>query len=400
LTIAQIKEKFGTLCFYYSLGDECPGIHAFDFLGSGTSLRLSPVRAEFQREIREIVSKWEKESASICEKCGVAGQIRRDLGLGRIKTMCDDCYACGDCYAKVLEAKKENDRKREKRKANPELVKKEEDERLTEIRRQTFSLENIKDAADVERITIPGWARYIDDNVFDACVRLKHIETEPSSAATEGYVSLDGVLFENVMYSNFSGEKWLGLHLVRYPKEKEQRDYSIPDGVARISRDAFKDCANLKTVNVSKSVTDIAFDVFGCSSIESVTVDSENRDFTDVDGVLYSKFMTELYAYPPEKDSAYIDIPDGVQKIWHGAFKNAHKLVSINIPDSVGFIGNDAFEGCLSLKGVIIPKSVTVIGEGAFEGCCSDLTIRCSKGSCAHEYALEKGIKHEAMEDN
>ncbi|MDR2572363.1 MAG: leucine-rich repeat domain-containing protein [Oscillospiraceae bacterium] len=497
LTIAQIKEKFGTLRFYYSIGDEDPGIHAFDFLGSGTSLRLSPGRTEFQREIRDIVSKWEKESASVCEKCGVAGQVRGDLGW--IRTMCNDCYV------KALEAKKEYDRIHEERKANPERIKQEEEEELAEIRRKTFSLKNVEDAVNVECITIPGWVRHINDDVFDACVRLKHINAEPSNTDPEGYVSFDGVLFKNVIHSSVSDEKCLRRRLVRYPREKEQNDYSIPDGVKRISSDAFKSCTNLKTVNVPKSVTDIAFDIFGGSSLENITVDSENRYFTDVGGVLYSKYMTELYAYPPEKDSAYFDIPDGVRKIWHNAFKNTRKFVSINIPDSVGFIGNDAFEGCLSLKGITlpkawfnddqrvfyncpcleyinvatedkvffagdkynsfdgvlfcgptkyskgsprdgkmkeyikhilmrypeakqqevytvpdgvtkiltyafsgqahlksitIPKSVTEIGEGAFEGCRSELTLRCHKGSCAHEYALDKGIKYEAMEDS
>jgi len=90
LVISQVKEKFGSLRFYYHPVGHDPGIHAFDFLGSGT-LRISPGKTDLHSKISEIVSKWEDLSGSTCESCGASGELRKDLGW--VKTYCDSCYA-------------------------------------------------------------------------------------------------------------------------------------------------------------------------------------------------------------------------------------------------------------------------------------------------------------------
>ena len=43
IIIDQIKEKYGTLRFYYHFMDDDPGIHAFDCIG-GPSVRFMPER--------------------------------------------------------------------------------------------------------------------------------------------------------------------------------------------------------------------------------------------------------------------------------------------------------------------------------------------------------------------
>ena len=93
----QIKEKFGTLRFYYGYEDTPCGVAAFDFLGSGTSIRFEPSnesideqKEQLRRDISGIVREAEARSAHVCEKCGAEGVIRKDLSW--IQTLCDDCY--------------------------------------------------------------------------------------------------------------------------------------------------------------------------------------------------------------------------------------------------------------------------------------------------------------------
>jgi len=108
---------------------------------------------------------------------------------------------------------------------------------------------------------------------------------------------------------------------------------------------------------ILKQIEDIDWGIFADTALKNILVEPENRYFTSVNGALFSKYMTEFYAYPPKKEDASFDVPDDVRKIWHDAFKNARNLVQISIPDSVGFIGNGAFEGCLSLVGIDLPKA-------------------------------------------
>ncbi|NLB82138.1 MAG: hypothetical protein GX800_11150 [Clostridiaceae bacterium] len=91
IIVDQVKEKFGTLRFYYHPEAHDPGIHAFVSVSDGKSIRIMPGISELHKEVAEIVQKWEKESSNVCEKCGIAGDLRKDLSW--VLTLCDSCYA-------------------------------------------------------------------------------------------------------------------------------------------------------------------------------------------------------------------------------------------------------------------------------------------------------------------
>jgi len=91
IVIDEVKEKFGTLRFYYHLGEHNPVINAVDSIDDGSSIGAMPGVSDLQKEIEEIVDKWEEESGNVCEKCGSAGELRDDLSW--VLTLCDSCYA-------------------------------------------------------------------------------------------------------------------------------------------------------------------------------------------------------------------------------------------------------------------------------------------------------------------
>lgn len=70
IEVVQIKEKFGTLRFYYHPGDY-----------------NTP---DFGDKLYNIIHRWEERSESVCEKCGKPGKLRNNLPW--IRTLCDDCY--------------------------------------------------------------------------------------------------------------------------------------------------------------------------------------------------------------------------------------------------------------------------------------------------------------------
>lgn len=97
---AQIKEKFGTLRFYFGYEDAPCGIAAFDFLENGTSIRFEPgnehddeAKKKLRRDISSIVRAAEGRSKHTCEMCGVEDTacIRTDLGW--VKTLCEKCHS-------------------------------------------------------------------------------------------------------------------------------------------------------------------------------------------------------------------------------------------------------------------------------------------------------------------
>ena len=99
---AQIKEKFGTLRFYYGYEDAPCGIAAFDNLATGESIRFEPeaegdiddAKAKLRQDIRFIVRTAEEKSRHTCEVCGAEGELRNDsdVGIHWVQTLCDSCH--------------------------------------------------------------------------------------------------------------------------------------------------------------------------------------------------------------------------------------------------------------------------------------------------------------------
>ena len=146
---------------------------------------------------------------------------------------------------------------------------------------------------------------------------------------------------------------------------------TIPSGVTSIGDYAFENCSSLISVTIPNSVTSIGHLAFrGCSSLTDINVDPNNKYWCSVDGVLFSKDMKTLVAYPRGRAGAY-KCPDGVTFIGDDAFVGCSSLTSVTIPNSVTSIGKYAFWYCSSLTSVTIPNSVTSIGNSAFYGCSS-----------------------------
>ena len=149
---------------------------------------------------------------------------------------------------------------------------------------------------------------------------------------------------------------------------------TIPNSVTSIGDEAFFGCNSLTSVTIPNSVTSIGEDTFeGCKSLTEINVDTNNKNYSSQDGVLFNKNKTELIQYPIGNARKTYDIPKGVTSIGDNAFEYCKGLTSVTIPNSVTSIGEGAFYECSGLTSVTIPESVTSIGEDAF-GSCSKLT--------------------------
>ena len=64
-------------------------------------------------------------------------------------------------------------------------------------------------------------------------------------------------------------------------------------------------------------------------------------------------------------------IPNNVESISSGAFRNCKQLISIEIPNGIKDIESISFAGCNSLTTITIPSSVATIDYNSFNGCSS-----------------------------
>lgn len=144
----------------------------------------------------------------------------------------------------------------------------------------------------------------------------------------------------------------------------------LPEQTKEIAKSAFRSCSLLEEMEIPSQVTEINARAWeGCLSIKEVTAHPANPNFTDKDGVLYSKDSTALVYYPSYKTNFNYVMPQTVTHLRSYAFDNALFLRSIELSDQIKKIPEYAFCFCPSLISIRFPESVTEIYNRAFYRC-------------------------------
>ena len=148
-------------------------------------------------------------------------------------------------------------------------------------------------------------------------------------------------------------------------------EITIPEGVEAIYDGAFSFC-NLTEVNISASVNKIGLGLGspfrGNNNLIAINVDPENKNYTSVDGVLFTTDMKTLIAYPIGKTDAEYTVPSDVETINTMAFEWCMNLTSVTIPEGVKEICENAFFACNNLADINIASTVKTFGVQAFYG--------------------------------
>lgn len=169
--------------------------------------------------------------------------------------------------------------------------------------------------------------------------------------------------------------------LVFYPAGKTDPSYTIPKGIVTIGAYAFPrnssltaltlpeslqsigdnamTMTELKTLHIPKNVSSIhkyAF-VF-MDALTAYTVDSENPNYTAVDGILYTKDMTTLMAYPDNHPATTFTVPDTVVEMDPAILHRSKNLKTLTLPASLTTIWTcRSFSGGCDLEEVIVDSA-------------------------------------------
>ena len=207
------------------------------------------------------------------------------------------------------------------------------------------------------------------------------VATVPFNAAAETVSETEAAVeynFDNAMYSEtedgvtyniFKG----GYAAVHYVSDHNIEEFTVPETIGNtpvvgIEWGAFRDCSKIKKLTLGKNVSVIDWNDIAEQTIGEIAVIEDNEAFTVVDGILYSKDMKTVIAFPPSNSATEIKIADEAETIDPYAFIACHNLTKIEVSNNVREIGVGAFAGCINLISVNIPDGVKEINQGTFIG--------------------------------
>ncbi len=113
----------------------------------------------------------------------------------------------------------------------------------------------------------------------------------------------------------------------------------IPDSVQTLGQQIFDGCTSLRTASVGSGVAEIDYKAFyGCTSLSSLTIKGGS--------------CIGMYAFKGCTQLKEVVLPNGVERIVHGAFEDCTGLTEITFTKSVTEIENTAFFNCTALAKV------------------------------------------------
>ncbi len=252
-------------------------------------------------------------------------------------------------------------------------------------------------------VSIPNSVTSIDDYAFSGCSGLTNVSIPNSVTRIDKWAFPSNVILteNNIQYV----DTW-AVGVV----DKEKTSYTLRTGTIGIAEAAFKDCFNMKSVDLPNSLKHINYRSFyGCCDLNGINLPSNVLNIgaeafygcTTLDSVIIPKSVTNMSdAFKQCKNlievtinsSAVVgkdykqsqglqntfgkqvkvyNIGDEITQIGSWAFSDCDSLITINLPSDINRIGTHCFDGSRKLKNIVLPDSLTSIDLCLFDDCTS-----------------------------
>ncbi len=219
-------------------------------------------------------------------------------------------------------------------------------------------------------LTIPATTTTINGSPFGN-VGASELTSITVDNANPNYASVNGVLFDKNL-----------TELIVYPSNKSGTSYTIPSTVTSIRYYGFSANKNLTSINIPNTVTTLGGQLFYLASaitsvtigsgvttigdqsfsyiktLTSINVDIANANFASVNGVLYDKNISTLWAYPIGKSDTTYTAPNTVTSTKYTVFGGAENLLTVDL-SSVATLSGQEFMDATSVQEIKFGNSLT-----------------------------------------
>ena len=177
----------------------------------------------------------------------------------------------------------------------------------------------------VQTLAIPGNVKTIGEGAFSGWNNVKNIQIE------EGVQTIGKRAFQYLAAGDISlySEHWeIDLELPDSVQvigelafeDARIRSVVLPNSLKKIESYSFNVYGDIQKFVISKNVSEIAIDAFGCCTIQELDVDEQNPYFSVENGMIYNKDKTILYMSTRKKkegdaEPGTITLPSGLRKV-------------------------------------------------------------------------------------
>lgn len=159
------------------------------------------------------------------------------------------------------------------------------------------------------------------------------------------FTTVDGILFDKAMETLlYFPSDWAGAYSVpESVKSIEAEAFSgstltqvtLPEGLRELGDCAIFHCDNLTSITLPKSLDSLGYGALQENAgLTEVRISPENPHYVSLDGVLYTKDLTELLAYPPAKPDRDYALPEELKTGWYLPLFNPY-LETLHAPAGI-----------------------------------------------------------------
>lgn len=236
---------------------------------------------------------------------------------------------------------------------------------------------------ELRRLILPSTIESVADDAFQLCINLTTMHVTASmtnltpasfnsnpfvenitvDSSNPNYYAVDGVLYARDYSDDFLSHRTA---IVACPIAKTGT-ITIPNDIEYIPNGSFKK-SNATTIHIGSGVKYIEERFDTAKTVTNFEVESNNKDFSAVSGLLCDINGAVLVAYPRgrtgDENKSFI-MPNGITRVLDNVFNDVDIIETLNL-NEVAYIGDNAFANMDNLQTVLFPNA-TSLGDGAFK---------------------------------
>lgn len=218
----------------------------------------------------------------------------------------------------------------------------------------------------LENVALPDNLIEISSHLFSDCYSLKSIDIPDSVETIGDYAFNNCYNLRDVKLSN--NLKTIASHAFNECDLSSSID--LPEGLLSIGNSAFSGCS-ISSIYVPSSLETLGIGAFDYTKVAEINVSEDNNYYLSIDGNLYSKDATILYAYALYKNELSFIIPKSVTTIKEGAFTSPYSscdLTNLYVGNNVLYFEYQFinYELNIYIEGSEIPATWAILEEGYF----------------------------------